>query len=199
MNVFDKFEDYMFSLLFTPLRKGLKAVNQFLLFFRVIGRLFDDCKEDIFTVRQESMVISASEIMLPEHGRDRKMPRLKDEDAETYRYRLSAKAVVAQQAGLRDGVILALKALGYETSTIEPFYLIDPERWAEFIVYLSGKNQSSVNDIQIIDAEVMKVKEASSKPFYAMNETSTIKAENSLQSGIFSYQFCGTVVCGMWP
>ena len=51
--------------------------------------------------------------------------------------------------------------------------LHDPERWAEFIIILGGKYPSGVNDIAVIDGEVMKVKEASSKPFY----TSSCKAD----------------------
>lgn len=58
--MFEKFSDYMYSLLFTPLKKVRQAVNQFYLFFKVVGKLFDDTKADIFRVREESMIASAS-------------------------------------------------------------------------------------------------------------------------------------------
>jgi hypothetical protein len=58
--MFDKFGDYMFSLLFGPLLKVKKAVNQFYLFFKVVGKLFDEIKTAIFTVRAESMIITGS-------------------------------------------------------------------------------------------------------------------------------------------
>ena len=166
--MFEKFSDYMYSLLFTPLKKIKQAANQFYIFFRVIGQLFDDTKEDIFRVREESMVASASEIMLAEHGKDRDMARLKGETVEGYRTRLSMKALIAEKAGTEQGILLALAALGYEHSYIERMALHDPERWAEFIIFLGGKYPSGVNDIAVIDGEVMKVKEASSKPFYGI-------------------------------
>jgi len=196
---FKEFGEYMFSLLFTPLRKGKKAANQFYIFFKVVGKLFDDTKRDIFRVRAESMVISASEVMLPEHGKDRDMPRLKGEDIEAYRTRLSMKAIIAEQAGTREGVLLALKALGYEQSYIEPFYKTDPERWAEFIIFLRGKNPSGINDIRIIDAEVMKVKEASAKPNYGVDSGNVFRIRSMGQAGFSGYPLCGTVVCGIFP
>lgn len=199
MDRFDNFGDYMFSLLFTPLRKAKETVNQLYIFCKVIGKLFDDSQQDLFRAREESMIITASEIMLPEHGRDRNMPRLKGEDTEAYRKRLIMAAVIAEQAGTSNGIILALKTLGYENSYIEPLYLTDPDRWAEFIVYLSAVNQSNIKDIQIIDAEVMKIKAASSKPVYAVEESTRVEIQNSSQSGIFSYIFCGQLYCGEWP
>ncbi len=199
MAKFEKFGEYMFSLLFTPLRKGRKAANQFYIFFKVVGKLFDDCKRDIFRVRAESMVISASEVMLPEHGKDRGMPRLKGEDVEAYRTRLSMKATIAEQAGTRPGVLLALKSLGYEDSYIEPFYKTDPERWAEFIVFLRGKNPSGVNDIRIIDTEVMKVKEASAKPNYGVDSGNIIQTRSKMQTGFSHFPLCGTIVSGIFP
>lgn len=189
----------MFSLLFTPLKKGKRAANQFYIFFKVIGKLFDDCKRDIFRVRDESMVISASEPMLPEHGKDRGMQRLKGEDVEAYRTRLSMKAIIAEKAGTRDGVLLALKSLGYENSYIEPFYKTDPKRWAEFIIFLRGKNPSGVNDIRIIDAEVMKVKEASAKPNYGIDSGNVIQIRSKTESGFSRFPICGTIVCGVFP
>ena len=45
MKQFDQFGDYMFDLLFAPLKRGKRAVNQFHIFFKVIGREFDDIKE----------------------------------------------------------------------------------------------------------------------------------------------------------
>ena len=62
--MFEKFSDYMYSLLFTPLKKISQVRNQFYIFFRIIGKLFDDTKADIFRVREESMIASASTMML---------------------------------------------------------------------------------------------------------------------------------------
>ena len=100
MKQFETFGEYMFDLLFAPLKKGRKTVNQLCIFFKVMGREFDDLKiaafrssnqlciffkvmgrefDDlkaaIFRVRSEANVASCSEVMLPVHGQDRDMPR----------------------------------------------------------------------------------------------------------------------------
>lgn len=160
--MFEKFGDYMFSLLFTPLRRVKKAINQFYIFFKVVGRLYDELKQDIFRVREESMIISASEYGLTLHGRDRSMPRLKGESVEGYRTRLSMKGIIAEKAGSKDGVILAVKALGYKNIRLEPLYGTDPTRWAEAVLWISGGN-FIVTDRDVIQSEINKVKQASAK------------------------------------
>lgn len=197
--MFEKFQDYMYYLLFAPLKKVFKRNNQFYILFKVAGKLFDQTKQDIFRAREESMVISASEKMLNEHGRDRQMPRLKGESVENYRIRLSMKNIIAEKAGTNEGILLALKALGYEQSFIEPYYIHDPERWAEFIVYLKSKTPSSINDIRVIDNEVMKVKPASGKPSYGAEEDSNVTINSTFGSKFSKYPLCNTIICGMWP
>ena len=154
MKQYNHFGEYMFDLLFAPLKKGKRAVNQFFIFFKVIGRVFDGLKEDALRVRDETNIATASPVMLPVHGQDRNMPRLAGESVEGYRTRLAMKGIIAEKGGLKDGILYALAALGYEQSTIEPFAFQDPERWAEFIVFLKGSQQSGVNDLHVIAAEV---------------------------------------------
>ena len=156
----------MFDLLFAPLKRGKRSKNQFFIFFRVVGRIFDGMKDDVFRVRAEANVTTASPPMLTVHGRDRGMQRLLGEDDEAYRTRLSMKGIIAEEAGTKKGILRALTALGYDKSYIEPLAYQDPERWAEFIVYLNGSRRTGVNDLNVIDAEVRKVKEGSSKPSY---------------------------------
>lgn len=163
MKRFDTFGEYMFDLLFAPLKKGKRAVNQFYIFFKVIGRGFDDVKAAFFRIREESNVVSCSAVMLPVHGQDRNMPRLAGEDTESYRRRLSMKGIISEWGGTRQGILYALTALGYEQSTIEPFVFHDPERWAEFVIHLKSSKQSGINNLDVIIAEVNKVKEGSSK------------------------------------
>ena len=119
MKQFETFGEYMFDLLFAPLKKGRKTVNQLRIFFKVMGREFDDLKAAIFRVRNEANVASCSEVMLPVHGQDRDMPRLEGEDAEAYRTRLSMKGIISQWSGTRRGVLYALTALGYPKGTLE--------------------------------------------------------------------------------
>lgn len=197
--MFEKFSDYMHYLLFGPLKKAAKAANQFHIFLKVIGKLADQTKQDIFRVREEAMIISASERMLEIHGQDRDMRRLKGESVENYRLRLMMKHRIAEMAGSNSGILLSLQTLGYEQSYIEPYRLYDPDRWAEFIIYLAGKNPSGINDISIIDSEVMKVKPASGKPSYAVEEQNRLVIRSNFQSGQSNYKLCNTFVCGDWP
>ena len=166
MKRFDSFGEYMFNLLFAPLKKGKWAMNQFAIFFRVVGREFDDLKETVFRVRDEANVASASVVMLPVHGQDRNMPRLAGETDEGYRTRLSMKGIIASWAGTVKGIRYSLAALGYEQSVVEPVYLHDPLRWAEFIVRLGPGNSEAVKELRTVYDEILKVKEGSSRLAY---------------------------------
>lgn len=193
--MFDKFQEYMYYLLFGPLKKVFKTNNQFYILFKIAGKLFDQTKQDIFRAREESMIIS-SEMLLPEHGRDRDMPQLIGEDIESYRLRLSMKNVIAEKAGTNEGILIALRALGYEKSYIEPYFIHDPERWAEFIVYLDSKRQSGLKDLSIIDREVMKVKPASGKPSYGISSENQLLIDTDGIYSLFEYPICGVLICG---
>lgn len=154
---FSKFADYMFYLLFTPLKKAKKSVNQFYIFFKVTGELFDKCKEDIFTVRNESMIISASTSMLAVHGKDRDMPRLKGETDENYRNRLLMKGIIAERAGENAAIYYATKAFGYENVEI---VLYGGDKWAEVEVRLIG-GTIVLDDEELLLKELNKIKPAS--------------------------------------
>lgn len=199
MKQFDTFGAYMFDLLFAPLKKGKRAVNQFYIFFKVIGRVFDGLKEDALRTRDETNVATASPVMLPVHGQDRDMPRLAGEETEAYRARLMMKGIISEWSGTKHGILYVLAALGYEQSRIEPVYEWDPEHWAEFIIFLKGKEQSGVYDLDVIDKEVRKVKEGSSRPFYGVESGNTIVFLSRLHRGLSDYPRCGQLLCGMWP
>ena len=196
MKRFDTFGAYMFDLLFAPLKRGKRAANQFFIFFKVVGRIFDGMKKDAFRLRDELNVATASPVMLPVHGQDRDMPRLEGESIENYRARLSMKGIISEWGGTKSGILYALTSLGYEQSTIEPFSYQDPERWAEFIVFLKGSKQSGVNNLAVIDAEVRKVKEGSSKPAYGAESGGGIEIRSKTFSGFSRYSRCGEIVCG---
>lgn len=199
MKRFETFGEYMFALLFAPLKRGRKQDNQFFIFFRVVGRIFDGMKEDLFRVRSEANVATASPVMLSVHGQDRGMSRLPGEDDEAYRTRLSMKGIIAEEAGTKKGILRALTALGYDKSYIEPLVYQDPERWAEFIVFLNGSKQSGVNDLNVIDVEVRKVKEGGSKPAYGSETSGVILIASRLQAGLSQYPRCGEIACGVFP
>ena len=155
--MYKNFGDYMYSLLFTPLRKASKAVNQWYIFLKVIGRLFDDAKQDLFRARAESMIISASEVMLPVHGQDRNMPRLKGETADGYRLRLMMKFNIAVEAGTDNAIRHIAQAFGYDN--VEIAKNSDPAKWAEATVsFIGGK--IVVDDRDLLLQELNRVKRA---------------------------------------
>lgn len=158
----------MFDLLFAPLKQGKQAVNQFFIFFKVIGREFDDVKEILFRVRDEANVVSASPPMLAVHGQDRDMPRLSGEDDETYRMRLAMKGLISEWGGTKKGILYALAALGYRDCTIEPLVFTDPDRWAEFLVSICTGLDDTGPDTGLVRKVVRDVKQASSKDSYLL-------------------------------
>lgn len=165
MNRLKTFGEYLFVLLPAAFKKGTKAANQFYLFFRVVGKQFDGIKADIFTVRRESVISTASEGMLPEHGKDRSMPRLSGETAESYRTRLLMKGIVAAKAGVTEGIRLVLISFGADGEVI-PYYTLDPERWAEFLVRIRYDLDGVYVGLESIRKEVRRVKQASAKDNY---------------------------------
>lgn len=188
MKRFNTFGEYMFELLFAPLKRGKQAVNQLYIFFKVVGRGFDDVKTAFFRIRDEANVATASEVMLPVHGQDRDMPRLKDEEAEAYRTRLSMKGLISEWSGTKQGILYALVSLGYKNSTIESYSAQDAERWAEFVVYLGHGTDTAIKELSIIYNEIQRVKEASSKlAYFVFVDTPPLNANLYFGSQITSY------------
>lgn len=104
------------------------------------------------------------------------MPRLTGEDAEAYRTRLSMKGIISSWAGTVRGITYAMAALGYEQCLVEPCYLNDPDRWAEFIVHLGLGNENALQSPYLIFREIQKVKEASSRLAYIVFSLETSPA-----------------------
>ena len=169
------FGEYMFYLLTAPLKKH-KSTNQFRIFFKVMGGLFDDTKQDIFRIRRECSIVTAARSMLQVHGDERDMVRLKGEEIEYFRRRLLMKAVVAEKAGTEEGILYALQALGYKNCYITPVWETDPERWAEFYLHLDIDLDTEPRlDLKVFIEEVRKVKEASAKPNYMLHYSMSTK------------------------
>lgn len=186
----------MYSLLFGPLKKVRQSINQAGILFHVLGRLFDENKEDLFKVREESLIISCSETILSEFGKERDMPRLDGEALDNYRDRLMNKNILAERAGTNIGIMQALKDAGYTGVYLEPFYLYDPERWAEFIVYLGENKAGVLTDITKIDAYVSKLKPASAKANYITESTARVVITSEHSTIGLCYPMCGLQQCG---
>lgn len=180
--MFKTFGEYMFYLLNAPLKKN-KETNQFHIFFQVMGEEFDDLKGAILRLRLETLITTASTSMLDIHGQERDMYRIKGEDDAGFRKRLKMKGVIAELAGSEKGIRLALEAVGYENCSIEPLWKSVPERWAEFYVDFHMQNLDEGNpiDFECIKREVMKVKQASTKPNYRFRYPTAIKGTEKIE------------------
>lgn len=199
MKRFDTFGAYMFDLLFAPLKRGKRAANQFFIFFKVIGRIFDGRRRTPSGFGMSAMSRPRARSCFRYTDRTGTCRGLRARALKTIGPCLSMKGIISEWGGTKSGILYALTSLGYEQSTIEPFSYQDPERWAEFIVFLKGSKQSGVNNLAVIDAEVRKVKEGSSKPAYGAESGGGIEIHSKTFSGFSRYPRCGEIVCGVWP
>lgn len=155
--MFERFGDYMFSLLTASLRQVKKAANQFYIFFSTVGGLFDDCKQKIFALREASMVVSAPDALLSLHGEERGLARLRGETLDNYRLRLELHGQVSEAAGTNEGIRYLAKSFGYDNVEITPDP--DPSRWAEATVLFIG-GRVVLDDREILLQELGRIKPA---------------------------------------
>lgn len=163
----DRFADYMQHLLPAAFKKQKKK-NQLLVYFKVIGRMYDALLQSVLRLREETVLATCSPEMLEVFGNDYDMPRMQGETYEMYRRRLQMKALVAETAGTRKGILYAPASAGYGNCTITPCYLTDPERWAEIRINIFTASADGDNPIafKCVVAEVMKVKKAGTLPHW---------------------------------
>ena len=197
----EDFAGYLWHLLTAPYKAAAKAKNCWWMLAKALGTQYDDAMAKLRWVRLQSMLLTCDDAMLEIHGADRGMPRLKGESYDAYRFRLISKREIAMQAGTTQGILAAVKALGYPGSWIEPLYLTDADRWAEFRIWLQSGSDglARVNDVAVIDQEVMAVKPASSMPTYGISFGSTVELQTVLTIGALMEPFCGTMYCGQYP
>lgn len=194
--MFEKFSDYMWHLIHYPLRAKKTASNIYILFV-VLGKLFDEVKEIALQLPRQANIKTATGKYLDLCGNDRNMPRLQNEDDESYRRRQLLKVEIARRAGTKQGMELALKSLGYDVE-IEPMYLEDKERWAEFYIILKEKETNEVYDFSVIKSTVMEIKQASAKPNYGIRFVfeNDERVQNSLRAcitNIFTINFFNSI------
>ena len=112
----------------------------------------DECMNDIYRAREESMVVTCDDIMLPIHAADRRMSRNPGESNASYRKRIAWYIEIKRLGGTNIGVERAIKALGYANPLLVRAVdlLGDENRWAEFYVLLE-------NDIDFIEPVAFEV------------------------------------------
>lgn len=116
--MFESFAEYMWYLLTAPYKKVKKSINSWYILCRVFGKRFDEVKEDILRARDEGMVATCCQDMLQIHGADRRLTQYKGEDLENYRSRIAMYEEICRLGGTNEGVLLAVKALGFDSPVI---------------------------------------------------------------------------------
>lgn len=205
--MFDKFCDYMYYLLTSPFKKVRKAVNQWYILFRVLGRRFDDAMESLHNARDQTMLATCDPEMLPVHAEDRKMTQYPGEDDENFRARIANYPEVLRLGGSDPGVLLAVRMLGYATPELvkandfegRVYYETDgtwdldgsrmleagelPDRWAEFyIVIKMSVDDSHPISTAILKQEVRKTKYVGAKDNYSFQYRLSIHEPHSTRS-----------------
>uniref|UniRef100_UPI004056A32A hypothetical protein n=1 Tax=Agathobacter sp. TaxID=2021311 RepID=UPI004056A32A len=167
----ENFIEYMWYLLHTPLKKLKKSLNKWYVFCKVFGKRLDEAKEDILRARDEGMIATCSHEMLPIHGADRRLTRYEGEHPENFRSRIAMFEVICKLGGTNEGVILAVKSLGFQNVDVALAKYIknDETRWAEFYVLILLYADDIVPvGYDILRKEVRKTKQVSAKDNYQL-------------------------------
>ena len=193
-----EFADYLWELAHIVFkRKWDKSSSDIYKTFKVVGSSCDQLKKHIFAVRNNALILTATEDALDLHGKDRKLPRYAGENDEEYRNRLLAAAAIYSMEGTLAGMVSAIELLGYTGSDIYELYRekysqnpnTDYEgRWAEFIVKLGGITDTAFTEhnYKILKEVVNKAKRAATKPYaiaYIMNASASINIDSSFRIG----------------
>lgn len=168
----ENFIEYMWYLMSAPFKRIKKTINNWYVVCKIFGKKFDETKECILRARDESMVATCAPEMLSVHGNDRGLFRYEGEDLENFRKRIALYEEACSLGGTNEGVILAVKSLGYNNVSIKKAKEVeqDTELWAEFYVLIETELQRTV-DFPILCKEVRKKKEVGAKDNYMFRET----------------------------
>lgn len=159
--IYEKFCDYMYYLLLSPLKKVKKPFNQWYLLFMVLGRRMDDAKDMIYKASMQTMAAACEEELLPVFAKERKLTRYEGESVEDFRKRIVNCAEIYKCGGTDAGIVKTVRSLGYDNVEVAKAKDLtgDIKRWAEFYVIIkinvtSGQHlklsalQNSVRDIK---------------------------------------------------
>lgn len=177
--MFEQFADYMWYLLNAPFKKVKKSLNQWYIFFKVLGRRCDYVKETFLKARDETMLATCSDVMLVEYGKERGLSRYENEDIENFRKRVALYPESCRLGGTNRGIIVAVKSLGYTDVSVISAREVDgtDDAWAEFYVTISMEEAHPIG-FDILCKEVRQKKEVGAKDNYMFitNELAKITA-----------------------
>ena len=185
--MFDKFCDYMYYLLISPLKRVKKELNQWYILFRVLGKRFDDALEIINKEGEESMLASCDDDFLQIHADERKMQRYAGESNDNYRKRIANYQEIRKLGGTDLGVKLAAKTLGYDSVDVIKANTLKgvSNRWAEFYVLVNiNTANNSAGGLEALKKEVRKVKQVGAKDNYIFIYSTGVKEPHGIKCRI---------------
>lgn len=174
----ESFIEYMWYLFTSPFKKVKKTLNHWYTLCKVFGKRLDECKEDLLRARDEGMVATCSDEMLPVHAADRNLSRYTGESPDNFRSRIAMYEEVCQLGGLNEGIILAVKALGYTNPVIRSArdFKGDTTRWAEFyLIIVMDVDEEHPIAFSILRKTVRQWKEVEAKDNYYMEYKTEVK------------------------
>ncbi len=204
--MFDRFADYMYYLLTSPLKKIKQKCNQWYILMKVLGGRFDDAMESLYSALEQTMVATCDTEMLQFHAEDRGITRYAGESDENFRVRIANYTEILKLGGTDEGVMLAVWSLGFRDAELVPakVYTGDAERWAEFYVLLRfGIDETPGIPLAILRKQVRMVKEVGAKDNYSYQYRISIKESSrvSLASARYliriEYYPC-LILDGLW-
>lgn len=164
--IYNKFCDYMYYLLLSPLKRVKKAFNQWYLLFTVLGSRMDNARGMIYKASMQTMAATCEEELLPVFAIERKLIRHEGESAENFRKRIVNCAEVYKYGGTDIGIVKTVRSLGYDDVEVVKAKDLtgDISRWAEFYVIINinvtsewhaniSALQNSVRDIKQVGAK----------------------------------------------
>ena len=171
--MFEKFRDYLYYLLPSPLKRLKRTKNQWYIFFKVIGDEYDKVQAELEHALDQTSVVTCNADMLQYYAQDRGIYRYPEEDDEAFRRRIALQDEVEALGGTKAGIILAAKSLGYDN--VEHVWYPDigyPDKWSQFLLRVGVQNDSEhpVN-IGVLVKEVRKAKDSTSLDNYALCNT----------------------------
>lgn len=195
--MFKKFQDYMYYLLTSPMKKVSKSKNQWYILFRVLGKRLDEALESIYRAREETLVVSCSEELLEEQAAERGMTRYRDEGSESFRKRIANFQEVMKLSGTDEGVILAAQTLGYKNVAIRKAKDVtgDESRWAEFYLIVDVDLRKEFQSLENLKREVRRIKSVGAKDNYYFyykakaNEVHDVRIRSKFRWGITFYSY----------
>lgn len=188
--MFEKFADYMYYLLTTPLKKVKKSKNQWYILMKVLGRRFDQILDDIDRARDQTAVATCEPELLPEYAADRGITRYTGETDENFRVRIANYTEILKLGGTDEGVLLAVRSLGFDNAQLvaAKVYTGDEARWAEFYILLQfGINDTPAVSLEILRKQVRRVKQVGAKDNYSYQYQLAICAHEKVMFASVQY------------